>query len=79
MALFLRQDENRTELQKKLVAELQDKARKAKSDGSDYDGVNDSEYVKELKDKSSFSWLFVLLIIALAAGLVWLVSTVLSR
>ena len=58
MALFIRQDENRTDLQKRLATDLQDKARKRAEEADLPDGVDDSQFVKGYKSTSSLTWLW---------------------
>lgn len=53
MALFVRQDENRTELQKRLATELQDRARKKAEEADLPDGVEDSQFIKNTDQHSS--------------------------
>jgi len=53
MALFVRQDENRTELQKRLATELQDRARKKAEEADLPDGVDDSQFIKNTSQHSS--------------------------
>lgn len=60
MALFVRQDENRSELQKRLATELQDRAKKKAEEAELPDGVTDSQYIKGTKEGSSLLWLWVL-------------------
>ena len=66
MALFIRQDEERSELQKRLATELQEKARKnAEEKNRQIDGVEDSSYIENLKKPASKSILTVLLIVGI--------------
>ena len=61
MALFVRQDENRTELQERIAAELQEKARKRALDADRPDGVEDSNYMNGTKQTTSLAgvWIFI--------------------
>jgi hypothetical protein len=65
MGLFIRQDDNRSELQRRLAAELNEKARKrAELENQPLpDGVNDSAYVKDTQATSRFAWVWILLIL----------------
>lgn len=64
MALFIRQNENQSKLQQKLVAELQEKARKrAQDDGTLPSDVEDTSYLKDTKKTTSLAWLWVILIV----------------
>ena len=69
MALFVRQDENRTELQKRVASELQDRARKKAEEAELPDGVDDSQFIKGTKETSSLLGVW-LVVAALAIGAV---------
>lgn len=71
MALFVNQNSNRTKLQEKLAAELQEKAKKrAEMDEAALpDGVDDSQYLKDTKQTTSLAWLWALIAL-FAIGLV---------
>ncbi len=74
MALFIRQDENRSELQKRLATELQDRAReKAKLPDELPDGVEDSAYLKDTKNTTSLAWVWILIVVAMIAVLLRLI------
>lgn len=63
MALFMNQNNERSELQKRIAAELNEKAKKKdeleKHDRPD--GVSDSNYLKDTKTTSSLLWLWMLI------------------
>ena len=61
MALFVRQDENRSELQQRLATELQDRARKKAEEAELPDGVTDSQFIKGTKETTGLLglWLVV--------------------
>lgn len=59
MALFVRQDENRTELQKRVASELQDRARKKAEEAELPDGVDDSAYIKGTEQSNGLLWLWL--------------------
>ena len=69
MALFVRQDENRSELQQRLATELQDRARKKAEEAELPDGVTDSQYIKGTKETTSLLWLWMVVAV-LAIGVV---------
>lgn len=73
MALFINQDDQRTELQKKLVAELQDKAKKRADTLTDHDGVEDSRYIENTKTTTSLAWIWILIVIAVIAVVIRLI------
>ncbi len=69
MALFVRQDENRSELQKRLATELQDRAKKKAEEAELPDGVNDSQFIQDTKITTSLLWVWMV-IAALTIGTV---------
>jgi hypothetical protein len=72
MALFIRQNDNRSQLQERLAAELQERA-KQKSQKADLpDGVKDSEYMKDTKQTTSLAWLWILIALAVIVLVIWL-------
>lgn len=79
MALFLRQDEERTELQKKLAAELQDRAKEKAKYVERPDGVDDSEYIKGTKKTTSLAWAWILILISAIGIAVWLIVIAAGR
>ena len=75
MALFVNQTSNRTQLQERLAAELNEKAKqKAKLDETELpDGVTDSRYLKDTKTTSSLMWLWILIALFVVVGGILLV------
>ena len=75
MALFMNQQNERTELQKRIAAELAEKAKKKslEADSDRPDGVSDSAYLEKTKQTTTLAWAWVLIIIAVLALLIWLV------
>jgi len=76
MALFIRQDEQRSELQNRLATELQDRAKERAKLTDRPDGVDDSQYIKGTEKTSSLAWVWVVIILLAIGIIVWL--TVLS-
>ena len=74
MALFINQNSNRTKLQEKLAAELQEKAKKrAELENTDLpDGVTDSAYLKGTKQTTSLAWVWVLIVLFVIGLIVYL-------
>ena len=75
MALFVNQNDERTELQKRIAAELAEKAKK-KSLEADADrpaGVSDSAYLEDTKRTTSLAWVWILIVLAAVGILIWLV------
>jgi cell division protein FtsX len=73
MALFIRQNEDRSKLQERLAAELQERSKQKANRTDMVDGVMDSEYIKDTKQTTSLAWLWILIVLAGMAALVWLV------
>lgn len=69
MALFIRQNDNRSKLQERLAAELQEKA-KARAKTEAPDGVTDSNYLKDTKTTTSLAWVWVVIVIFAVGGTV---------
>ncbi len=85
MALYVRQDDNRTELQEKIAAELREKQIKnslGEGDGTpknkkENPDIEDSTYLEGTKETTglAFVWLLVFLAILIALGLyIWVAS-----
>ncbi|HRJ06270.1 MAG TPA: hypothetical protein PK096_03740 [Candidatus Saccharibacteria bacterium] len=75
MALFINQQNERTELQKRIAAELAEKAKKKQldTDRKNPDGVTDSAYLEGTKKTTSLAWVWALIAIAALAVVIWLV------
>lgn len=73
MGIIYNQENNRSDLQKRLAQELSEKAKKkSKSpDGDLPDGVDDSAYIEGTKKTTSLAWVWVLIIVIGTAALVW--------
>lgn len=69
MALFVRQDQERSELQQRLAAELRAKAKaRAESDSELPDGVEDSNYLKDTKRTTSLAWVWIIIVLLVIFG-----------
>ncbi len=70
MGLFIRQDDNRSELQRRLAAELTEKARKRAEieDQPRRDGVTDSAYIKDTQATSRFAWVWIVIMVAIVVA-----------
>lgn len=74
MALFVNQKDDRSELQKRIAAELQEKAKqKAQGTTDRPDGVSDSQYLKDTKTTTSLAWVWVLIGVATVGVVVYLI------
>lgn len=66
MALFMNQNDNRSELQKRLAAELADKARKKDLvDIAPPEELSDKNYLRGTKQTTSLAWVWILIVIAI--------------
>lgn len=73
MALYLKQNDTRSELQKRVAAELQEKARQSADPADLPDGVEDSQFIKGTTGTGRFAWVWILAIVLFVAGLVALI------
>lgn len=73
MALFVRQDENRTELQQRLATELQARARDKAKQAEQPDGIEDSAFIKGTKQTSSLAWVWGIVFLLVVAAIIFLV------
>jgi len=72
MALFIRQDEEKSELQTKLATELQARAKERAKLAERPDGVKDSEYIKGTKLTTNLAWFWILIIVSVIIIAIWL-------
>lgn len=79
MALFISQDDERSELQKQIATELQRKARDNSLKVDRPDGVDDSQYVKGTKKTTSLAWIWVIIFVIFIGIIIWLTVLSLSR
>jgi hypothetical protein len=71
MGIILNQQDNRTELQKRVAAELTEKNKKKKREEAELpDGVEDSAYVEGTKMTTNLAWIWIVVIVALVIGAV---------
>lgn len=73
MALFVRQNENRSELQQRLASELQDRAKKKTEETERPDGITDSQFIKGTKEPSGLLWLWFLIAGLVIVGVILLI------
>jgi hypothetical protein len=79
MALFIRQDDERSELQKRIAAELHRKANEKSVLSDRPDGVEDSQYIKGSKTSGPHAWIWVLGLLVVAAAIIWLTVVSMAR
>ena len=75
MALYMKQNEQRSELQDRIAAELQEKAKRNSQLQDRPDGVDDAAYMKNTKQTTSLAWVWLLIGIAIVALVIWLLIT----
>lgn len=73
MALYVRQNENRSKLQERLAAELQEKAKAQAEETKQPDGVDDSRYMEGTKKTTSLAWIWVVVVLFVVGAVVFLI------
>jgi hypothetical protein len=74
MGLYLKQSDTRSDLQDKLAAELQERAKRKAKEFEQPDGVTDSAYLKDTKQTTSLAWVWALIALAAIGVTVWLIA-----
>lgn len=72
MALFIRQDENRSKLQERLSSELQDRLKNQPDFTDSPDGVEDSQYIKNTKTSTGLLGVWLAIGAAAVVLIIWL-------
>lgn len=77
MGIIVNQQDNRSELQKRIAAELTDKAKKKKTNEAELpDGVEDSRYIENTKTTTSLAWVWaVIVLVAVVALVVYFIAS----
>lgn len=73
MALYVRQNENRSKLQERLAAELQEKAKARVEETTRPDGVDDSRYMEGTKKTTSLAWIWLVIILFVIGAIIFLI------
>lgn len=73
MALYVKQNDTRSELQQRIAAELQEKAKKKALEAERPDGITDSAFIKNTKQTGGLAGVWVAICLFIAALIVWLV------
>lgn len=74
MALFVNQNDKRTELQERVAAELRAKnAERAKIEGEKMDGVDDQSYLKDMKTTTGLAWVWVAILVFIVAATIFFI------
>ena len=72
MAIIQKQESQRSDLQKRIGAELSEKAKnKHKAADERPDGVDDSAYMQDKKQTTSLAWVWLLIVAAALAVMFW--------
>jgi len=72
MALYVKQSDTRSQLQEKLAAELQEKARAKAKEAERPDGVDDSAYIEGTKKTTTLAWAWGLIVLLAIGAVIWL-------
>jgi hypothetical protein len=71
MGIIVNQEDNRTDLQKRIATELADKDKKRKARQDELpDGVEDSAYIEGTTHTTRYAWVWILLIAVIVIGAV---------
>jgi hypothetical protein len=73
MGLFIRQEEQRTDLQQRVAAELQEKMRAKAAQAEQPDGVKDSQYIKGTKQTTSLMWVWAVIALIVVGTVIFLI------
>ena len=73
MGLYVKQSDTRSQLQEKLAAELQEKARAKAKEAEMPDGVDDSAYIEGTKRTTTLAWVWALIFLAFIGVVIWLI------
>ncbi len=79
MSLFIRQNDERSKLQERLAAELQERAKQRALLQDQPDGVDDSRYIEGTKRTTSLAWVWVVIAIVVVVAFVGLVILNVAR
>ena len=78
MGLYVKQSDTRSQLQDKLAAELQERARAKAKESELPDGVDDSAYIEGTKRTSSLAWVWLLIFAAMLGIAIWLIVLIVA-
>jgi len=73
MALYIKQQEQRSQLQEKLATELQERARQKAREDDLPDGITDSAFIKNSKQTTSLAWVWGIIALIVIGLIIWLV------
>ena len=73
MGIIVNQESNRSELQKRIAAEMSEKAKKKLEHNGDLpDGVDDSAYIEGTKTTTSLAWVWAIIVIVAVIAVIGL-------
>ena len=78
MGLYVKQSDTRSQLQDKLAAELQERARAKAKEAELPDGVDDSAYIEGTKRTTSLAWVWLLIFAAMLGIAIWLIVLIVT-
>jgi len=73
MGIILNDADTRSELQKRVAAELQAKSKVKMPDTTEVDGVEDSSYIENTRKTTSIGWLWIVVVVIAVIAVVSLV------
>lgn len=72
MALYVKQNDTRSELQQRIASELQEKAKKKALEAERPDGITDSAFVQKTKQTGGLAGVWIAIGLFVIAFIVWL-------
>ncbi|MFZ2126562.1 MAG: hypothetical protein WAV04_03575 [Candidatus Microsaccharimonas sp.] len=73
MALYIKQENKRSQLQEKLATDLQERAREKAKEAELPDGISDSAFIKGSKQTTSLAWVWGVIALIALGLVVWLI------
>lgn len=70
--MMSKSEDDKTELNKRITADLRARAQSSKQDDPDY--VDDAAYVKDTKKTSKFGWVWIVLIVLAIISIIAIIS-----
>lgn len=73
MALYIKQENKRSQLQEKLATDLQERAREKAKEAELPDGISDSAFIKGSKQTTSLAWVWGVIALIALGLVIWLI------
>lgn len=73
MGLFIRQDEERTELQQRIATELQERAKARAEADNQFDDIEKSQYLQGTKRTTSLAWVWAVIVVLTVGVLIYVI------